>query len=310
MSFAIRTHGLTRQFTGGHGVIDLDLAVPAGAVYGFLGPNGAGKTTTIRLLLGLLSPDRGEIHLHGQPLTRAHRQCLARVGSLVESPSLYPHLSGRDNLEVTRRLLGATRARIDDVLAITGMTDAAGRRVRDYSMGMRQRLAIALAMLGAPTLLILDEPANGLDPAGILDMRALLRRMADEHGITVFVSSHQLSEIEQVASHVGVLHEGRLRFQGTIAAMRARCRSLLQMQCDDPARAASVLMSAGETVVDSDRELVSVKLRERSAGQINHLLVEAGIVVSHLAREQPSLESFFFDVTREPAAVVDREVFA
>jgi len=298
MPEAIATQGLTRQFRGGHGVFDLDLSVPDGVVYGFLGPNGAGKTTTIRLLLGLLRPERGHIRVFGQALTPDARDALARIGSLVESPALYPHLSGRQNLEVTRRLLDADRRRIDEVLEITGMREAADRRVREYSLGMKQRLAISLALLNSPRLLILDEPANGLDPSGILDMRRLLRSLADG-GITVFVSSHQLSEVEQFASHVGVLHQGRLRFQGTLDSLRARHGAHLHLRCDDALRAAQLLMSAGETVGDAGLDTLSVKLRQRSEGQINRLLVEAGIMVSHLAREQLSLEDLFFDMTRE-----------
>lgn len=301
MALSIQTQGLSRRFAGGFGVSDLDLEVPAGAVYGFLGPNGAGKTTTIRLLLGLLQPDRGRIHLNGQPLDRRNRQALAHVGALVESPALYPHLSGRQNLEVTRRLLAAPVARVDEVLAITGMREPADRKVRDYSLGMRQRLAIALALLGRPRLLILDEPANGLDPAGILDMRRLLRRLVDDHDVSVFVSSHQLSEVELIASHVGVLHEGRLRFQGTLAELRARYQPRVQLRCDDPSRAAAILEAAGEDVDHSDPDTLSVPLRQRAEGELNRLLVEAGLAVSHLMREQASLETLFFDVTRDQA---------
>ena len=294
---AIQTQGLTRHYSGGHGVDDLELAVPVGAVYGFLGPNGAGKTTTIRLLLGLLRADRGSIRLHGLLLDRRHRGALARVGALVEAPSLYPHLSGRHNLEVTRRLLAAPKARSDEVLAITGMSGSAERRVRDYSLGMRQRLAIALALLNQPRLLVLDEPGNGLDPAGILDMRRLLRALAADHGITVFVSSHQLGEVEQVASHVGVLHAGRLRFQGTIDELRARARPRLHLRCDDLARARSLLAEAGEQVDHVGADTLAVSLQARAEAELNRLLVEAGLAVSHLVREQASLESLFFDVT-------------
>ena len=300
MTVSIRTRGLSRLFAGGHGVQDLDLEVPGGCVYGFLGPNGAGKTTTIRLLLGLLRAERGSIRLHGLPLDRHHRGALARVGALVESPSLYPHLSGRQNLEVTRRLHGAPRERIDQALATTGMGAHGHRRVREYSLGMRQRLAIALALLNQPRLLVLDEPANGLDPAGILDMRRLLRTLAIEHGITVFVSSHQLGEVEQVASHVGVLHQGRLRFQGTIAELRARSRPRLQLRCDDPARARTLLAEAGEQVEDAPEGL-AVTLKARAESEVNRLLVQAGVQVSHLVREQASLESLFFDLVGEAA---------
>lgn len=296
MSLAIQTRGLTRRFPGGHGVADLDLSVPAGAVFGFLGPNGAGKTTTIRLLLGLLEPQAGEIFLQGYPLGARSRPALARVGALVESPALYPHLTGRQNLEVTRRLLGTPRTRIDEVLAIVGMRDAAERRVRDYSLGMRQRLAIALAMLDDPRLLILDEPANGLDPAGILDMRLLLRSLANDHGMTVFVSSHQLGEVELVASHVGVLREGTLRFQGTIAELRARNAPRVLLRADDQARATQLLATAGEAVAAIDAETLAVALGGRDEAQLNRLLVEGGLQVSHVAREQPSLESLFFRI--------------
>lgn len=304
MTLAIHTQRLTRQFDGGHGVRALGLAVPAGAVYGFLGPNGAGKTTTIRLLLGLLRPQQGTIELFGDTLDTRHRAALARVGALVESPSLYPHLSGRQNLEVTRRLLGVPGTRIDDVLATTAMTDAAERRVRDYSLGMRQRLAIALALLGGPRLLILDEPGNGLDPAGILDMRQLLRGLAANHGITVFVSSHQLSEVELVASHVGVLHAGQLCFQGSIEALRARYLPRVQLRCDDAALATRLLAEAGEDARQVDAETLMVQPRGRVDAELNRLLVEAGLAVSHMVREQPSLETLFFDVTRTPMEAI------
>jgi ABC-2 type transport system ATP-binding protein len=296
MSLAIQTRGLTRLFPGGHGVQDLDLSVPAGAIFGFLGPNGAGKTTTIRLLLGLLRPQRGEVALHGHALHATPRAALAQVGALVESPALHPHLSGRRNLEVTRRLLGAPRARIDEVLLITGMREAADRTVRNYSLGMRQRLAIALAMLGAPKLLILDEPGNGLDPAGIVDMRRLLRSLATDHGITVFVSSHQLGEVEQVASHVGMLREGRLRFQGTVGELRSRTAPRILLRADDLSRAATLLANAGEIVDPIDAETLAIALGARQEAELNRMLVESGLQVSHLVREQPSLESLFFQL--------------
>ncbi len=304
MTLAIHTQGLTRQFEGGHGVRALGLSVPAGAVYGFLGPNGAGKTTTIRLLLGLLRAQQGTIQLFGETLDASHRNPLARVGALVESPSLYPHLTGRQNLEVTRRLLAAPTERIAEVLAVTTMTDAADRRVREYSLGMRQRLAIALALLGRPKLLILDEPANGLDPGGIQDMRGLLRSLANDHGITVFVSSHQLGEVELVASHVGVLHAGQLRFQGPIEALRARYVPRLQLRCDDAALATRLLAEAGEDARQVDAETLLVHPRGRIDAELNRLLVEAGLAVSHVVREQPSLETLFFEVTRMPREVI------
>jgi len=297
---AIRTRGLTRQFPGGFGISGLDLNVPQGSIYGFLGPNGAGKSTTIRLLLDLLRPDHGAIELFGRPLDRSHREALALVGALVESPSLYAHLSGRQNLEITRCLLDVPRARIDPVLRRVGLLESADRRVREYSLGMRQRLAIALALLGQPRLLILDEPSNGLDPAGILDMRTLLRQLADE-GITVFVSSHLLSEIEQIASHVGVLHAGRLCFEGRLTELRGRVQARLLVRCDDARRATELLLAAGEIVARGDADTLVISLAHRSEAEINRLLVGHGVAVHHLARELASLETLFFDLTADPS---------
>jgi ABC-2 type transport system ATP-binding protein len=292
---AIRSRGLTRLFPGGQGVRELDLEVPVGAIYGFLGPNGAGKTTGIRLLLGLLRADAGRIELFGEPLDD-RRLALRRVGALVESPSLYRHLSGRDNLEVTRRLLGVPPARIDAVLARVELVEDAHRRVREYSLGMRQRLAIALALLGEPKLLVLDEPSNGLDPAGIVELRQLLRGLAAE-GITVFVSSHLLSEIELVATHVGVLQAGRLRFQGRLEELRGRVHPRLRLRAEPALRAAELLARSGEAVhLDPDGSL-RVELRRRTPAELNRLLVEHDIAVSSLQAEQASLESLFFDLT-------------
>ncbi len=299
MSLAVQTFDLSRRFAGGFGVHRLNLHVPAGTIYGFLGPNGAGKTTTVRLLLDLLRADGGRVELFGQPVSRQQRGALSQVGALVESPSLYPHLSGRQNLEVTRRLLDLPLARIDEVLELTGLRGSADRRVRDYSLGMRQRLALALSLLPSPRLLVLDEPANGLDPAGILDMRRLLRELAQQ-GITIFVSSHLLSEIELIARHVGVLQAGRLRFEGTLDELRAHARPKLLIRCDDPVQAAYTLAQAGERVSEVDAEGLKVEVGDRSEIDINRLLVSQRIGVSHLARETVSLESLFFALTDAP----------
>ena len=296
---AVATHDLSRTFAGGHGVDGLELRVPAGSIFGFLGPNGAGKTTSIRLLLGLLRPDRGEVRLFGEPLLPT-RAALRRVGALVESPSLYGHLSGRDNLEVTRRLLGLPRARIDAVLEQVDLAADAHRRVHDYSLGMRQRLAIGLALLGGPDLLVLDEPANGLDPAGIADLRRLFRTLSAA-GTTILVSSHLLSEVEQVATHIGVLQSGCLRFQGTLAQLQARVEVRLCLRAEPVLRAAELLVRAGEDVTLGDDGLLRVGIGARGPAEINRLLVEHGIAVSELAQERPSLESSFFGITGAPA---------
>ena len=298
---AIETLGLARRFPGGHGVHGLDLKVPAGAIYGFLGPNGAGKTTTIRLLLGLLRADAGRVHLLGRPLDHDRAGALAGVGALVEHPSLYAHLSGRANLEVTRQLLGLPKARVDEVLERVGLRGDADRRCREYSLGMRQRLGIALALLPRPRLLVLDEPGNGLDPAGTLALRGFLRDLVAQDGLTLFLSSHLLAEVEQVASHVGVLDAGRLRFQGTLEALRARARPRLRLRCDDPARARALLLAAGEDLPAADEDDLAW-WPALPVPEINRRLVEAGLAVGHLAAEPVTLESLFLGMTGDARA--------
>ncbi|MBB6183897.1 ATP-binding cassette domain-containing protein [Oleiagrimonas soli] len=282
----------------------LDLAVPQGAIYGFLGPNGAGKTTSIRLLLGLLRSQRGAIRLFGETLTRADRRALRHVGAMVESPSLYPHLSARENLDVGRRLLGLPRTRIDAVLDIVDLRSEAERRVSAYSMGMRQRLGIAQALLGEPRLLLLDEPTNGLDPAGIVAMRGFIQRMARELGLTVFLSSHLLGEVEQIATHVGVIDHGRLLFQGPQSALRAHYGERLEIGCTDGPRACVELQADGEAATLDANGRVLIADPRRPDHDINRLLVERGHAVHHVARSRRSLETLFLELTadREDAA--------
>jgi ABC-2 type transport system ATP-binding protein len=226
-SLAIETRRLTRAF-GQSVVVDrVGLRVPRGAVYGFLGPNGAGKTTTIRMLLGLLRPDGGEVWLNGERFTPDRRDLLRDVGALVEGPSLYRHLTGEENLEITRRLLDLPRGHVDEAMERFGLTSVRTRLVRAYSTGMRQLLGLALAWLARPSLLVLDEPTNGLDPVATRSLRRLLRQAAAA-GTTVLVSSHILAEIEQVADQVGVIHRGRLLFQGELAALKAQSEGTLE----------------------------------------------------------------------------------
>jgi ABC-2 type transport system ATP-binding protein len=299
--YLIETRGLSRRFGAQVAVDDLNLLVPAAGVYGFLGPNGAGKTTAIRMLLGLIRPDAGEVCLFGQPLRSNHRALMSRVGALVEAPSLYPHLTGRENLEVTRRLLGSPPKLIDVALDTLRLTRDADRRVREYSLGMRQRLGLALALLNKPQLLILDEPTNGLDPAGIHEMRDLIRRLPDEFGVTVFLSSHLLSEVEQIASHIGIIHESKLLFQGTLAELQQRQQTELTIGVTKPDAAADCLVNAGWSVQRRDGLLsVSAKAAE-DAVSINRLLVDHRLDVFHLALSQRSLEDIFLTLTRGQA---------
>ena len=299
----IETRGLTRRFGVQLAVDSLNLCVPATGVYGFLGPNGAGKTTAIRMLLGLIRPNAGEVFLFGQPLLASRYSLMRRVGSLVETPSLYPHLTGRENLEVTRRLLGAPRELIDLALNTVGLMKDANRRVREYSLGMRQRLGLGLALLNKPALLILDEPTNGLDPAVIHEMRDLIRRLPRESGITVFLSSHLLSEVEQIASHIGIIHEGHLLFQGTLAELQAKQQTELTVGVKQLDQAIECLKRAGWIVQRRADELLTVAAGSSDdAVRINSLLVDHRLEVFHLALAQVSLEDIFLTLTRGQAA--------
>ena len=298
--YVIETSDLTRRFGSLTAVDCLALQVPRGSIYGFLGPNGAGKTTTIRMLLGLIRPQQGKVELFGLPLLRHRLALLGRVGALVESPSLYPNLTGRENLEVTRRLIGGNRNQIDRVLHIVRLEDAADRRVRGYSNGMRQRLALALSMLSEPELLILDEPTNGLDPSGIQEMRDLICRLPAEYGASVFLSSHLLVEVEQVATHIGIIQEGRLQFQGTQQDLHAEMEEQVVVRVAQPDRAKLVLKEAGWTATSNGGQRITIAANGRSdAALINAQLVNEGITVYHLTLEQPTLEDMFMALTND-----------
>jgi ABC-2 type transport system ATP-binding protein len=268
--------------------------VPQNGIYGFLGLNGAGKTTTIRMLLGLIRPDAGSIQMFGKAFGH---EVLGRIGSLVEMPSLYVHLTGRENLEVTRRQVGGPRSAIDRALATVSLTREADRLVREYSQGMRQRLGLALAQLNSPDLLILDEPTNGLDPVGIHDMRELLRRMPVEHGATVFLSSHLLSEVEQVAGWVGIIHEGDMLFQGPIAELRERQQCRLRIGVRERGRALEFLRASGLDAHPDDTEYITLPAAPGDGDRVNRLLLENGHYVFHISVQQDSLEDIFLSFT-------------
>ena len=299
MSEVIHTAQLSRAFNGQPAVRALDLAVPKQSVYAFLGPNGAGKSTTIRLLLGLLKPDTGSIRIFGLPLATERLAVLRRVGSLVETPSLYPHLTAHENLAIPARLLSRQKADIARALSTAGLASVGRKLVRNFSLGMKQRLGLAMALLADPELLILDEPTNGLDPAGIHEVRQILRAMPKEHGVTVFLSSHLLGEVEQVATHVAMLSQGSMVFQGTVASLSERRRARLRVMVDRPADAAAHLESRGWKVERQGDALIAAA--EAPAAAINRALVEAGYDVHLLARETDSLEQIFLGMTQPEA---------
>lgn len=301
----VETNALTKRYAKRDVVDRLDLRVRKGEIYGFLGLNGAGKTTTIRMLMGLIHPTAGEVRLFDRPIPAERMRVMRKVGALVESPSYYAHLSGRENLRVSATLLDVPDARIDEVLEIVHLTDDAGRRAGDYSLGMKQRLGIANALLGSPSLVVLDEPTNGLDPAGIHEIRDLIRRMPREHGITVLVSSHLLAEIDQMATAVGVIHAGRLIFQGPIEQLRERSRAHVRLQVDRPQDAVTALSGHGRL---SNVRLDQGALRLDStlpadAARVVRALVEDGISVYRVSEEQLTLEEIFLELTGEAGAV-------
>jgi len=294
----IETRGLIRRFGALTAVDRIDLDAPAGCIYGFLGPNGAGKTTTIRLLLGLIRPDAGEVRLFGKPLRGSRRESLARTGSLVEQPSLYPHLTGRENLEIVRLLRRRPGKSVDKALAVVRLEKDADRLVRTYSLGMRQRLGLAAALLGDPELLILDEPTNGLDPAGIREIRLLIRSLPGEFGMTVFLSSHLLSEVEQVASHAGIVDRGRLVFQGKMADLAEMKGSGLEIRARPRDKARLLLAEAGyEALERDDGALLVANADEAAAAALARRLIEAGVDISHLAPRRATLEDVFLKMT-------------
>jgi ABC-2 type transport system ATP-binding protein len=303
-TLAVATSGLAKRFRGGQlAVDDLALAVPAGSVYGFLGPNGSGKTTTIRMLLGLIHPTRGGVELLGAAIPAAAGRVLPRVGSLVEGPAFYTYLSGQANLA---RIDAADRtadprtapARIGAALERVGLLPAARKRYRAYSLGMKQRLAIAASLLQPRELIILDEPTNGLDPQGTREVRALIREIARD-GVTVLVSSHLLAEVEQICSHVGVMRTGRLVFQGTLDELRARGTRRIVIRTADPGPAGEVLVSLGLADIRSADGEVSAQLAGHAPEQICRELVLAGVGVAGLDTPRPSLEDLFVGLTGE-----------
>ncbi|MGW1148272.1 ATP-binding cassette domain-containing protein [Streptomyces sp. NPDC002454] len=300
----IETRGLTKRYRGGQRAVDrLDLSVPAGTVFGFLGPNGSGKTTTIRMLMGLIEPTEGSAHLLGLPMPRAARTVLPQVGALIEGPAPYGFLTGRDNL---LRYDSADptadprtrRARVDEALDRVGLTAAAGKRARAYSLGMKQRLGLAATLLRPRRLLVLDEPTNGLDPQGMREIRTLVRELAAD-GTTVFLSSHLLDEIEQVCTHAAVMARGRLITQGRVSELAAHARGRLLVTTPDPADAARVLKERGLTDVTVDGDRVAADPPAGELAEVTAALVAAGVRVRGLGVERGSLEDAFVALTGE-----------
>jgi len=309
LELAIKTSSLTKQFGSQKAVSSIDLSVPKGSVFGFLGPNGSGKTTTIRMMLGLAAASKGDIELLGHPIPKELEHALPKVGALVEGPAFYPYMSGRNNLiridSADRNSMSGTRKqRVDAALERVGLTNAAKKKVHAYSLGMKQRLGLANALLKPREILILDEPTNGLDPQGTREVRNLIRSLAAE-GITIFVSSHLLSEIEQLCSHLAVMTAGKIVAQGSLAELRNESQTRLVLKADRIDELVDFLKVQGLTKLSlkPDRVVAPVPT-DFDVANLNQLLVKKKFMVSEIRLEQPSLEEYFVNLTGEGFEVV------
>jgi ABC-2 type transport system ATP-binding protein len=300
MDYCITTDRLTKRYGQEVSVNRIGLAVPIGTVYGFLGPNGAGKTTTMKMLLGLVHPTEGDICVLGQNVNEKNRLSVLRnVGSLIDSPSYYGHLTARENLEIVRSLRGLPKGEIDAALDTVRLTGTGNKQASKFSLGMKQRLGIAAALMGRPKLMILDEPTNGLDPAGIQEMRELIKSLPAQYGMTVMVSSHLLSEIGQIADHVGIIRKGELVFQDTLASLHAKSSRHLALRTSDNERAATLLPNSKGT----DGWLTLPQLTDEQAAEASLLLAQNGIGIVRMEQREKSLEDIFLEMTGTEAAL-------
>ena len=302
MQTVIETKALCKQY-GPHTAVDhVELHVPQGCVYGFIGPNGAGKSTTMKMLLGLIHPTAGRVRLLGQELTEKSRLPLLRqTGSLIESPAGYLHLTAQENLEIVADLKGVPHKDIGRVLDIVHLTQDRNRRVGQYSLGMKQWLGIAMALLGSPKLLILDEPTNGLDPAGIQEMRALIRNMPAATGATVLISSHLLGEMEQMVEQVGIIDHGHILFEGPLTELQRHSRGNVTLRLLDPAKAAPILRANGLTAHSDSCVVTLPPLRDSLLADLVQKLAACGAGVVELTPHTKTLEEIFLSLTSEEA---------
>jgi lantibiotic transport system ATP-binding protein len=297
-NYVIETKNLDFQFKD-HVVLEqLSLQVPAGCIYGFLGPNGSGKTTTIKLLLGLLHSQKKNIFLFEKEIRTVRSFVLSKIGSLVEQPALYHHMSGEENLINRTILTCVSRKRVPEVLEIVGLLNDRAKKVKNYSLGMKQRLGIALALLPDPDLLILDEPTNGLDPKGIIEIRQLLLSLVRTQQKTVFVSSHLLSEVEKVATHVGILNKGKLLFQGSIDSLQNSYEKRISLKTNDSRGAAALLSDSGYDTKINGSVLEFPFLSWDHLGKANTLLIKNGYKVYTVEMGKTDLEEYFLEVTK------------
>ena len=299
-STIIQTDRLYYDYARGVNTLaDINLQVNRGDIYGFLGPNGSGKTTTLSLLLGLLKNQQGTIEVLGKNLQTHRQEVLSKVGSLIENPSLYNHLTAKENLEVYREIYGASKGRLQEVLQIVGLSETGSKTVKQFSLGMKQRLSLALALLSKPELLILDEPTNGLDPAGILELRNLIKKLNEQEGITFLISSHILSEVEKMVNQIGIIYKGRMKFQGSLTELHRlqQKQSLVQIDTSDNLRAWAVLKQFQPELLADDLVVPYSDMLQVAA--INKILVDNDLDVYNLHPRKQTLETIFMNLTTD-----------
>jgi ABC-type multidrug transport system ATPase subunit len=295
----LETSNLSYSFSQNQPVLDkVDLQVSPGSIYGFLGPNGAGKTTTLRIALGLLRKQEGSVSFFGKSFDKNRINILKQVGTLIESPSLYGHLTATENLSVHQRIHQCPTARIQDVLNTVGLSDTGKKHAGQFSLGMKQRLSIAIALLHQPSLLILDEPTNGLDPNGIIEIRELLKQLNRENGITVVISSHLLSEIEKLVTHVGIINKGRMMFQGTLEELKNKQQQSLSVvfETSDVARTIQVMTHHHLAPQIENEKIVLPAISKEKIAALNQQLVNQGVEVFGISIHKSDLESIFIDL--------------
>ncbi|MGN8647324.1 ABC transporter ATP-binding protein [Gracilibacillus sp. HCP3S3_G5_1] len=299
MEYIVQTNNLTKKFGKELAVNGVDLQIPKGEVYGFLGPNGAGKSTTIRMLLGLMKPTSGKVEIFGKDLKSERLNILKKVGSLVENPSYYPHLTARENLEAIRKIVGVPKSRIEETLSIVRLQDAANKKVKGFSLGMKQRLGIAAALLNNPELLILDEPTNGLDPSGIIEIRELIKSLPEKYGMTILISSHLLSEMDQIATRVGIITKGKMIFQDSIEEMRMFAQQQVILKVGQEEQAWRILLANGIKAELAEGAILLSDSSDQQVADTVRLLVQQNISIYRVEDNKKSLEDIFLQMTKE-----------
>lgn len=296
--FAIETVDLNYHFGKQLVVKNLAMKVPIGSIYGFLGPNGAGKTTTIKILLNLLKSPADTVFIFGKEINSNRIACLKKMGALVEQPAIYGHLSGKENLVNRCILLGIKKSKAEEMLNLVGLSEAANKKAGQYSLGMKQRLGIALAMVSNPELLLLDEPTNGLDPNGIIEIRNLMMELTTKHAKTILVSSHLLAEIERTATHVGIINKGEMLFQGTIGDLHNLSKATIKIETNNTQKASEILINNNINLLHSEKNTLTVEFENKEKmGELNTILVNNGLTVYSISKENKDLENLFLDIT-------------